>query len=117
MSPNAYWEERKKVLLNSWDDAVKRQLTDRGLEILRELDVYLTPNEALALQEAARDIFRNKLHSLGVRFSLAISGKQWQNAINTGQEIIKDFPNSRMAEEIRERMDILKQNLATQAKS
>jgi phage terminase small subunit len=45
---------RKKVLLNAWDDAVKRQATDRSLEILKELDLYLTPNEGLALQEAAR---------------------------------------------------------------
>ena len=101
-------EERKKVLLNAWDDAVKRQLTDRSLEILRDLDQYLTPNEGLALQEAARDVFRTKLHNLGVQFSLAISGRQWAKALDTGVEIIRDFPNSRMAEEIREKIDILK---------
>jgi outer membrane protein assembly factor BamD (BamD/ComL family) len=105
-------EERKKILLNAWDDAVKRQATDRSLEILRELDLYLTPNEGLALQEAARDVFRNKLHNLGVQFSLAISGKQWEKAIEVGQQIIRDFPNSRMAEEIREKWVILKQKVA-----
>ena len=102
-------EERKKILLNAWDDAVKRQATDRSLEILRELDLYLTPNEGLALQEAARDVFRNKLHNLGVQFSLAVSGKQWDQALVTGQQIIHGFPNSKMAEEIREKIDILKQ--------
>ncbi len=107
-------EERKKILLNAWDDAVKRQATDRSLEILRELDLYLTPNEGLALQEAARDVFRNKLHNLGVQFSLAVSGKQWAKAIQTGQQIIKGFPNSRMAEEIHERWDILKQKVKQQ---
>jgi len=101
-------DERKKVLLNAWDDAVKRQATDRSLEILRELDQYLTPNEALALQEAARDVFRTKLHNLGVQFSLAISGGQWAKALETGQELIRDFPNSRMAEEIRAKIDVLK---------
>lgn len=103
--------ERKKTLLNMWDDAVKRQATDRSLEILRELDQYLTPNEALALQEAARDVFRSKLHSLGVRFSIAVSGQQWEKALEAGQEIIRDFPNSRMAQEILERMDALKQRV------
>jgi len=103
-------DERKKVLLNSWDDAVKRQATDRSLEILRELDQYLTPNEALALQEAARDVFRTKLHNLGVQFSLSISGRQWARALETGQEIIRDFPNSRMAEEIREKINTLRTN-------
>ena len=107
-------QERKKILLTAWDDAVKRQATDRSLEILRELDMYLTPNEGLALQEAARDVFRNKLHNLGVQFSLAVSEKKWAKALQTGMVIIRDFPNSRMAEEIRERMDILKQNVEQQ---
>jgi hypothetical protein len=108
-------EERKKILLNAWDDAVKRQVTDRSIEILRELDQYLTPNEGLALQEGARDVFRTKLHNLGVQFALAVSGRQWVKAVNTGQEIIRDFPNSRMAEEIREKLEALKTNAGQQA--
>jgi len=108
-------EERKKELLSAWDDAVKRELTDQSLEILRELDLYLTPNEGLALQEAARDIFRNKLHSLGVQFSLAVTGKQWDKAVETGGQIIRDFPNSKMAQEIREKWDVLKQKVEQQA--
>ncbi len=107
-------QERKKILLTAWDDAVKRQLTDRSLEILRELDLYLTPNEGLALQEAAKEAFRNKLHNLGVLFSLAVAGKQWTKAVQVGQQIMHDFPNSRMAEEIREKWDILKQKAKPQ---
>jgi len=107
--------ERKRILLNAWDDAVKRQATDRSLEILKELDQYLTPNEGLALQEAARDVFRNKLHNLGVQFSLAVSEKHWAKAFDTGRQIMQDFPNSRMAEEIRERLEILKQKADQQA--
>ncbi len=102
-------EGRKKVLLNAWDDAVKRQATNRSLQILRELDLYLTPNEGLALQEAARDVFRTKLHNLGVQFSLAVSGRQWSKAVDIGRQIIHDFPNSKMAEEIRENLDVLQQ--------
>jgi len=109
-------EERKKVLLNAWDNTVKRHATDRSLEILKELDLYLTPEEGLALQEAARDVFKDKLHNLGVQFSLAVSGEQWSKAIQIGQEIIRDFPNSRMSEEIRERMDVLKQKVELQSR-
>ncbi|MCK4752621.1 MAG: hypothetical protein KAS75_04180 [Planctomycetes bacterium] len=104
-------QERKKILLNAWDDAVKRGDTDRSLEILRELDTYLTPNEGLALQEAARDVFRTKLHNLGVQFSLAISEKQWSKAFQTGQQIIHEFPNSKMAEEIREKQSVLEEKV------
>ncbi len=104
-------QERKKILLAAWDDAVQQQETDRSLEILKELDLYLTPNEGLALQEAARDIFRTKLHNLGVQFSIAVTEKQWTGALNIGQQIIKDFPNSRMSEEIRGKLDVLEQNV------
>lgn len=108
-------EDRKKVLLNAWDDAVKRRATDRSLDILHELDMYLTPNEGLALQEAARDVFRNKLHNLGVQFALAVSGKNWARALQTGEQIVRNFPNSKMAEEIREKWDILEQRVEQQA--
>jgi hypothetical protein len=104
-------QERKKILLAAWDDAVKGQETDRSLEILKELDLYLTPNEGLALQEAARDVFRTKLHNLGVQFSIAVTEKQWDRALNIGQLIIKDFPNSRMSEEIHGKLNVLKQNV------
>jgi len=103
-------EERKKQLLTLWDDAVRREATDRSLEILRELDMYLTPNEGLALQEAAKDVFKNNLHNLGVRFSIAVSGSQWKNALNIGNQIVRDFPNSRMAQEIRGKIDVLREN-------
>lgn len=107
-------EERKKILLAAWDDAVQQSETDRSLEILRELDMYLTPNEGLALQEAAKDVFKTKLHNLGVQFAMAISNKQWENALDLGQQIIRDFPNSRMSTEIQEKLDVLRQNVEVQ---
>lgn len=107
--------QRKKILLAAWDDAIKRQETDRSLEILKELDLYLTPNEGLALQEAARDVFRNKLHNLGVQFAMAVTEKQWVNALDVGRQIINDFPNTRMSEEIRGKLSILQQNVELQS--
>ena len=104
-------EARKHELLAAWDSAIKRQATDESLEILRELDGYLTPNEGLALQESARDVFRTKLHNLGVEFSLAVTGKHWAQAHSIGQQIIADFPNSRMAQEIREKIDVIKSKI------
>ena len=108
-------QSRKKILLAAWDDAVRQQETDRSLEILKELDLYLTPNEGLALQEAARDIFKTKLHNLGVQFSIAVTEKQWTGAFNIGRQIIKDFPNSRMSEEIRGKLDVLEHNVQMQS--
>lgn len=107
-------QERKRILLAAWDDAIQNQETDRSLEILKELDQYLTPNEGLALQEAARDVFRTKLHNLGVQFAIAVTEKRWVDALEVGQHIIADFPNSKMSEEIRGKLDVLKQNVQMQ---
>ncbi|MFA5292518.1 MAG: hypothetical protein WC496_05725 [Phycisphaerae bacterium] len=102
-------EQRKRQLLAAWDEAVKREDTDRSLMVLKELDVYLTPSEGLALQEAATEVFKNKLHNLGVQFALAVSDKQWADALITGQDIIRGFPNSKMADEIRGKLSTLRE--------
>jgi len=107
-------QERKRILLAAWDDAIQNRETDRSLAILKDLDQYLTPNEGLALQEAARDVFRTKLHNLGVQFSIAVTEKRWIDALDVGQNIIADFPNSKMSEEIRGKLDVLKQNVQMQ---
>ena len=107
-------EQHKRDLLSAWDEAVKRQDTDKSLEVLQELDAYLTPNEALALQEAAKDVFRTKLHNLGVQFSIAVSDKNWVEALEVAEHIIQDFPNSKMSEEIRSKLDVLRQNVQVQ---
>jgi len=107
-------QQRKRILLAAWDDAIQNRQTDRSLAILKELDQYLTPNEGLALQEAARDVFRTKLHNLGVQFAISVTEKRWVDALEIGQNIIADFPNSKMSEEIRGKLDVLKQNVQMQ---
>ena len=102
-------DRHKRELLADWDQAIRNKDTDRGLEILKELDLYLTPAEALALQESAATVFKTKLHNLGVDFSVAVTEKNWRKAFETGREIVQGFPNSRMAAEIRSKMDILQE--------
>ncbi len=100
-------DKRKLELLAMWDQAVKSKDTNRSLEILKELDMYLTPTEGLALKESASTVFRTKLHNLGVQFALAVTERKWAGALEAGQQIVRDFPNSRMSHEIRSKMDIL----------
>ena len=100
-------DRQKRELLADWDLAVREKNTDRGLEILKELDLYLTPNEALALRESASTVFKSKLHNLGVEFSVAVAEKNWKKALETGRDIVQNFPNSRMAAGIRSKLDIL----------
>ena len=102
-------DKRKRDLLAMWDEAVQSKDTDRSLEILKELDMYLTPTEGLALKESASSVFRTKLHNLGVQFALAVTERKWADALAAGQQIVRDFPNSRMSHEIRSKMDILQE--------
>jgi len=100
-------DEQKRRLLKEWDESVQRNEVDRGISILRQLDAYLTPNEAAALEESARGVFRAKLHNLGVQFSLAVTENNWREALEVGRQIVDEFPNSRMALEVKERLHVL----------
>lgn len=99
--------DHKRRLLKAWDEFVQRNEVDRGIAVLNELDQYLTPSEAAALQESARGVFRAKLHNLGVQFSLAVADHEWQAAVVAGREIMQEFPNSRMAAEVKDRINVL----------
>ena len=105
--------EQKRVLLSRYDEAVKRNALDESISLLQELDRYLTPQEAAALQESARGVFRAKLNSLGVQFSLAMDAKRWDQAVSIGEQIMRGYPNSRMAIEVRQKLDQLKHLAAT----
>jgi hypothetical protein len=100
--------QHKRSLLQEYGEAVKKNDVDRGIELLKELDRYLSPQEAAALEESARGVFKAKLHNLGVQFAINVTDRQWTAAIATGNEIIREFPNTRMAHEVRQKMDQLK---------
>jgi len=100
-------EEHKKELLARWETAVKKNDIDQGVELLKLLDDYLTPTEAAALEESARGVFKAKLLNMGVQFKLFVTEKKWNQALNIGRKIIEEYPNSRMAQEVREKLDIL----------
>jgi hypothetical protein len=107
---NAKRGERKQELMTQWNESVRKQDVDASLLILKELDGYLTQAEGLALQESVREVVRSKLQSMGVQFSLAVNEKRWADALAIGEEIMKDFPNTKMAQEIRSSMDSLRQH-------
>jgi len=98
----------KRELLQAYGEAVRKNDVDRSIDLLKELDLYLTPQEGAALQESARGVFKAKLHNFGVRFAIAVTDQQWAEAVRTGEEVIREFPNSRMAAEVRQKLDILR---------
>ncbi len=99
---------RKQQLLDSWNEAVHRHDVDGSIEILKRLDVYLTPAEAESMQETARNVFREKREALRTHFALAVQEQKWHEALRLADEIIRDFPNTRIAQEVREKMEALR---------
>jgi hypothetical protein len=99
---------RKRDLLQAYGEAVRKNDIDGSIAMLRELDLYLSPQEAAAMEESARGVFRAKLHNLGVQFAICVTDQRWTEAIEVGEEIIREYPNSRMAQEVRSKMDQLR---------
>ncbi len=114
-SVNQKRTEYKNRLLADWNEAVENEQIDRGIKLLQDLDGYLSPAEAVDLKESARGVVRAKLQNLGVAFTVAVTEKKWHRALQIGQEIILEYPNSRMAEEVKGKFDILQQRAEEQA--
>jgi len=109
--------QHKHTLKQAWEEAVRRSDTDHAIDILRELDQYLTPTEAQSLQASARHVFKDKLLQLGIQFRFAVTEKRWQDALRTGLELVREFPNARMASEVREALDALRERARGAAES
>lgn len=101
-------DEYKAALLRAYREASDRNESERCVAILTELDPFLTRSEAEALAESARGVFRAQLMNLGVQFSLAVTEKRWRDALEVGLQITSEFPNSRMAQEVREKLEVLR---------
>lgn len=89
--------------------------SDEALDLLRELDQYLTPSEAEPLRELARGVIGKARENLGAQFKLAVQDKRWRHAVSLGEEIIAQFPNTRMAGEIRGVIDGIREKAASVA--
>ena len=85
--------------------AAQEDRNDEALELLRELDAYLTEAEAEPFRELARGVIGKARENLGAGFKIAIRDRRWKDAAHIGERIIAEFPNSRMAEEVRSMID------------
>lgn len=108
------WEDHKHELERRFLDAASRADVTQAMELLKELDAYLTGREAEPYREVARGIISKARDNLGLRFKLAVQDRDWATAVRVGEQIINDFPNTQMAREVREHIDRLRM-LAAQA--
>ncbi len=78
---------------------------DEALALVKELDAYLTEDEAEPFREVARGVIGKARENLGVQFKLAVQDRDWRRALDAGERVLAEFPNTRMAAEIRDMID------------
>ncbi len=101
----------KRQLLAAWQSRNPAD-HDGNLELLRRLDAYLTPKEAEALQDDVRGVFKARLESLRVGFSSAWQDHRYVEALGLAEQIIAEFPNVKIAQEVAEKLDNLRRRAA-----
>jgi hypothetical protein len=101
-------QEYKRKLLGEYEDAVQNQDVDRAHKLLYALDQYLLPKEAEAIKPSARNVFRARMEQIRTQFSIAVTDKQFSHAIEAGERLIREFPNSGYAQEITKLLPILR---------
>ncbi len=94
--------ERKELLKRQFREAAERKEVNRSIELIKELDIYLTPEEAKELTDMVREVFRDRLDNLTVQFELAVHEQRWMEAVDVANQIMKDYPNTRRAQELRD---------------
>lgn len=85
--------------------AAKEDEIDIAMELLREMDHLLSEHEAEQFREVARGVIGKARENLGAQFKIAVHDRAWPDAKLVGERIIEEFPNSRMASEVRSMID------------
>lgn len=85
--------------------AAQGERVEEAMDLLKQMDRYLTENEGEQFLEVARGVIGKARENLGAQFKLAIQDRAWERAAELGEAIIERFPNSRMAGEVREMID------------
>jgi hypothetical protein len=93
--------QNRKVQLVSQFNEARTKDPDEAMELLRRLDSYLSPEEGQQLADSAREVFRGRLLRLRDQFTQAMHDHDFVEAIRIGEVIKRDFPNSKLAHEVR----------------
>jgi len=79
-----------------------------AMQLLKQLDHYLSRDEAQELTAAAQAVILRHRESLVQGFRAAVNGHRWAAAAEQGETIIAEYPNSQMASEVRPMIDVLR---------
>lgn len=106
-------ERYKQDLERRFLNAAREEKVEEAMDLLEELDAYLSEKEGAQYQEVARGVIGKARENLGAQFKLAVHDRRWREAAAIGTRIIDQFPNTRMAEEVRSVIDGIRERAAT----
>ncbi len=89
--------------------AAKEEEIEVAMDLLREMDHLLSEHEAEQFREVARGVIGKARDNLGVQFKMAVHDRAWNDAAVVGERIIEEFPNTRMASEVRSMIDQIRE--------
>ncbi len=95
----------KEDLERRFLDAADQSRIEEAMSLLKELDNYLSEREAEEFREVARGVIGKARENLGAQFKIAVRDRRWSTAASLGRRIVAEFPNTRMAAEVRSMMD------------
>ena len=98
-------DRHKESIERRFLQAAQNDNIDEAMDLLHEMDHLLDEHEAEQFREVARGVIGKARDNLGVQFKLAVKDRAWDHAQVVGERIIEEFPNSRMANEVREMID------------
>ena len=105
-------DHAQRELEGAFREAAGRDDVETAMPILRELDQYLTPEDGERLREIADGVVRKHRDNLGTQFKLAVNDHRWAQAAAIGETIISEFPNTKMADEARSMIGLLRSRAA-----
>ncbi|MFN0012555.1 MAG: hypothetical protein ACKVS8_13030 [Phycisphaerales bacterium] len=98
-------ERYKAELRQRFLDAAKMEQSEEAMKLMKEMDGYLSPAEGEQLREVARGVVGKVRDHLGEQFRQAVQAQSWGEAATIGRRIVQDFPNTKMAAEVRGMLD------------
>jgi hypothetical protein len=104
--------KHKSELEGRFLEAAEQDDPAAAMQLLKQLDHYMSRNEAHRLTDAAQGVILRHRESLGHAFRTAVSKHRWAAAAEQGEAIIAEFPNSQMANEARPLIEVLRSRAA-----
>ena len=90
-------------------DAHAEGRIDEAMSLLRDLDRHLVGEESSRAVDVAQSIIVAHRDLVGRRFRDAVNEKRWSDAVDLGESIAREYPNTRMAEEVGDMLPVLRQ--------